>query len=96
MGICGHSMEAVAAANLNFSQQVGNVANVSFNAADFGLSTDFIASCLPTCGCSFITNNFFIDSDSSGAFTQAAAVPEPATWAMLVTGFAAIGFLARR
>jgi hypothetical protein len=128
------------AANLYFSQQAGNVVNFSFNAGDFGLSTDFIASYLKTCGCSFITNNVFIDTDSSGnikgwlislalggygsfyivggtegsrdqaisypneiglvnksgTFTQAAAVPEPSTWAMLVVGFAAVGFMARR
>ncbi|MET0309750.1 MAG: PEP-CTERM sorting domain-containing protein [Sphingomonas sp.] len=54
------------AANLNFSQQAGNVANFDFNAGAFGLSTNFIASYLKTCGCSFITNNVFIDTDSSG------------------------------
>ena len=125
------------AANLNFSQQAGNVANFSFNAGTFGLSTSFIASYLTTCGCSFITDNVFIDTDSlgnikgwlisfalggygsffieggtegsrdqagsypnelglvnaSGVFT---AVPEPSAWMMLVAGFGAIGFAARR
>lgn len=127
------------AANLNFSQQAGNVVSFSFNAGDFGLSTSFIASYLPTCGCSFITNNFFIDTDSSGNIKgwlislglggygsffleggtegnrdqagaypsesglvngsgvfSPAAVPEPSAWVMLVAGFGAIGFAARR
>lgn len=128
------------AANLNFSQQAGNVASFSFNAGDFSLSSAFIASYLPTCGCSFTTDNVFIDTDASGnikgwlisfglggygslfieggtegsrdqagsypnasglvnasgTFTQASAVPEPSTWAMLVAGFGAVGFMARR
>jgi hypothetical protein len=122
------------AANLNFSQQAGNVANFSFNAGDFGLSSAFVASYLPTCGCSFTTDNVFIDTDSSGNIKgwlisfglggygslfleggtegsrdqaisyptetglvnasgtfAAAAVPEPASWALMLGGFGLIG-----
>ena len=36
-------------------------------------------------------------SDNSGGVSLAvAAVPEPATWAMLITGFGMVGFAARR
>jgi hypothetical protein len=36
------------------------------------------------------------DPPASGSFGFADPVPEPATWAMLVAGFGAIGFVARR
>jgi hypothetical protein len=39
------------------------------------------------------TNNFI--SETGGA-TLAPAVPEPSTWAMLLLGFAGIGFMAYR
>ena len=120
--------------NLNFSNQAGNLANFNFNVGDFGLSTDFVASYLPTCGCSFFLNSLFIDTDASGnvkgwliglglggygsifleggtegSRSQAiayptetglvnasgtfapAAVPEPASWALMLGGFGMVG-----
>jgi hypothetical protein len=120
--------------NLNFSNQAGNLANFDFNAGDFGLSSDFVASYLPTCGCSFFLSSLFVDTDSSGNVTgwliniglggygslfleggkegsrsQAiayptetglvnasgtfapAAVPEPASWALMLGGFGMVG-----
>ena len=45
--------------------------------------------------------NDAIFSDNTGAFTivvtqLAAAVPEPSTWAMMILGFAGVGFMAYR
>jgi hypothetical protein len=37
-----------------------------------------------------------IRSDNSGSFTVSSAVPEPSTWAMMILGFAGLGFLAWR
>lgn len=36
------------------------------------------------------------DSTGSGTFNVTSAVPEPATWAMMLLGFAGLGFLAHR
>jgi hypothetical protein len=32
----------------------------------------------------------------AGQFTLTAAVPEPSTWAMMILGFAGVGFMAYR
>jgi hypothetical protein len=37
-----------------------------------------------------------IDGDSQVTVTQVAAVPEPSTWAMMLLGFAGVGFMAYR
>lgn len=45
----------------------------------------------------FLTSNHLVlDSELSGTFTVASAVPEPTTWAMLLLGFAGLGFLGLR
>ena len=46
-----------------------------------------------------LTQVFFLlpgDEEGFAVFTQVAPVPEPATWALLVLGFAGIGFVAHR
>lgn len=44
-----------------------------------------------------LTGTYTIRGDSgSGSFTIASPVPEPSTWAMMILGFAGVGFLAYR
>lgn len=44
-----------------------------------------------------LTNNFFPDQNSTLTISQvASAVPEPATWAMMLIGFGALGSAMRR
>jgi PEP-CTERM motif len=50
-----------------------------------------------TSGDSPITLTQFYDIGTAGDFSTAAgAVPEPSTWAMLIIGFAGVGFMIRR
>jgi hypothetical protein len=43
-----------------------------------------------------VATTIFFDSHTSGAFSTAAAVPEPATWAMMIFGLAGVGAALRR
>jgi PEP-CTERM motif len=43
-----------------------------------------------------VTLTQFYDTHTDGTFATAGAVPEPSTWAMLLMGFAGIGFLGYR
>jgi hypothetical protein len=43
-----------------------------------------------------VGTEIFFDSHTGGAFTTAGGVPEPATWAMLIFGFAGVGAALRR
>jgi len=43
-----------------------------------------------------VGTEIFFDTHTGGAFTTAAAVPEPATWAMMLLGFAGLGAALRR
>ena len=36
------------------------------------------------------------DTDIAGTITAVAAVPEPSTWAMMIFGFAGLGFMGYR
>ena len=46
-----------------------------------------------------IPNGYYytpVDDPASGTITEVAAVPEPSTWAMMILGFAGLGFMAYR
>jgi hypothetical protein len=88
--------------SLNDALQIGGLANGGINNL-LGTTNDFTLS---------LTFNPLTGSGSSGAFnfttastnsffqsssvSSAAAVPEPATWAMMLLGFGGIGFAMRR
>ena len=63
---------------------------------------DFILHIFPTASATPNTNLFFTDLPESGAGSVTVtpiipgAVPEPSTWAMMVLGFAGLGFLGYR
>lgn len=47
-------------------------------------------------GLNFIDGNSFLALDSFSVSSVTSAVPEPSTWAMIILGFAGIGFVAYR
>ena len=51
----------------------------------------------PNSATAFVTQvTFTADGVFTGTMTAITAVPEPSTWAMLILGFAGIGFMAYR
>ena len=71
------------------------VCGVSYNAGSYFLSGD------PTSNAQLIPNsglrqNSHCIVDTSGLSAVASAVPEPATWAMMLLGFAGLGFAGYR
>jgi hypothetical protein len=42
------------------------------------------------------TASYDVNTPFNGTYTLTAAVPEPSTWAMMILGFAGIGFMAYR
>lgn len=70
----------------NIQDNLGNDGNVSvFWLFDFG-----------TTGADFITLENIRGFSNAALYTTGVGVPEPATWAMMLVGFGAIGFAMRR
>jgi hypothetical protein len=78
---------------LLFAFGVGNYGNF-FNLGNPDPSAVSLATWLPD-GPANGPGNLFIPGDL-GSLTVTAAVPEPGTWAMMILGFAGIGFMAYR
>lgn len=77
-------------------------ANLAFGGTSAGSYDDFFQTISTMAGSSY-TLNFSLSSNSapnglrvSASDAIVAAVPEPATWAMMLLGFGAIGFATRR
>jgi hypothetical protein len=91
------------ATNLNFTSVVLNnsVSNFSFNIAN-GVFDQASRELIPLIANA--TNVITINGTSAGdasysgtlSFGQVAAVPEPATWGLMLLGFGAVGFSMRR
>jgi PEP-CTERM motif len=70
--------------------------NVTINGVQV-LAEDFVADSVINLGSSFGPNiDLTIVSYGSGDFVLGGAVPEPSTWAMLLLGFAGLGFVGYR
>jgi PEP-CTERM motif len=89
------SVQAYDAISQSISTQIGDLYHISFNLSDNGTLTTFSR---------LSTNGNTTDTGGNGAdvlvYAQASAVqpgvPEPSTWAMMLIGFAGLGFAFRR
>jgi hypothetical protein len=91
------------ATNLNFTSVVFNntVSNIGFNIAN-GVFDQASRELIPLIANA--TNTITINGTSAGdasysgtlSFGMSSAVPEPATWALMLLGFGAVGFSMRR
>ena len=87
---------------LNSAGQVTNWFFVLQTSTDFIYTTGYVApNCTSGCQDFASTNNTGFTNTTGNAGTwqvseQVAAVPEPSTWAMMILGFAGIGFMAYR
>jgi hypothetical protein len=89
--------------NLNFQSVVLNngTSNFAFNIANGvfdSASREMIPLVANATNIITVTGTTFGDASYSGtlSFGQTAAVPEPATWALMLMGFGAVGFSMRR
>ena len=67
-----------------------NLNGASFSSAGGSLPSEFVSSCPPGARSCDANNSWYF------VFRNAAAVPEPATWGMMLLGFAGIGTVMRR
>jgi hypothetical protein len=79
--------------------------NVTFNGVQFNTQLTGIQELRNLFSQPLLANNVLIVSGNAGSnaafsgtisFAQAAAVPEPGTWALMLLGFGAVGFSMRR
>jgi PEP-CTERM motif len=90
----GPSLSDVSQMISNTYQSALTNAQTQFNVSQCG--TDPLCVTLENSELASATNSATVIYDQSFAATAVAAVPEPSTWAMMLLGFAGVGFMAYR
>jgi hypothetical protein len=86
--------------NINIAQGTSTVSSIVFSSSlgDDLVITQTCTSGLISNGCDTATTAIVAESSNTSPsdWSQVAPVPEPSTWAMMILGFAGVGFMAYR